>query len=203
MTRWASGGDPDRPRHADGPPGLGLAAGWDPWPQPPVRAAGGQGDAEALIGLAHRLAMAAPLVIERLALLAQAGPQAIAVAGGPQAALALLEDADPGLVILHRQAAQLGEQPALLGFTQPWRSPPLRCRGPGAALGLGSPAQQTHSQGQGDQGTPPAGWGGAGEGGCRSPQGAWHQGAGQAERHGEVLKQRPPKPGQRMCLNDG
>jgi len=59
------------------------------------------------------------LVLERFTLLAHATAQAIAIGGGADAALSLLEDRDAGPVILASQRAGFGEHLLPLGVGQP------------------------------------------------------------------------------------
>lgn len=109
----------------------------------------GHGDACSLERLTQGLAMAVALGIDRLALLAHALAQGIAVGGGADAALALLQDGDAGLVVLQGKGAGRGEHPLPL-----FRGEPGAAAGGGGAwqalgLGAGAGGQQ---QGSGDQG---------------------------------------------------
>jgi len=97
--------------------------------------------------------MAAALIIEGLALLAQASPQTIAVAGGGEAALALLQDRDAGLMILHGEGAGFGEELLALLRRQPRARHQLRSAAAwggagGESLGPGGSAHR-HQQGGG------------------------------------------------------
>lgn len=92
------------------------------------------------------------LVLERITLLAHAVAQAIAIGGGADAALPLLEDGDASSVILSSKSAGFGEHLQSLGLGEPGTlAPGLRGNG-GLGLNGGSQPQQ---QGCGDQGALP------------------------------------------------